>query len=211
MKCSAQCLAHKSHKRTRFVTLGQGAVCLLDRDGKIKPWSLFSWQWLKREGKERITPWTWSKSPFNSSSLYPFCFHPINFTQQLPPLRITPLPYFPPAPHGHLPCPSRTYVGALGCWQNQGWEPWFLNFGFIYLFIYLWLCWVFVSVRGLSLVVASGGCSSSRCVGLSLSRPLLLQSTGSRRAGSVVVACGLSRSAACGIFPDQGSNPCPLH
>ena len=25
------------------------------------------------------------------------------------------------------------------------------------LFIYLWLCWVFVSVRGLSLVVASGG------------------------------------------------------
>ena len=27
---------------------------------------------------------------------------------------------------------------------------------FIYLFIYLWLCWVFVSVRGLSLAVASG-------------------------------------------------------
>ena len=45
----------------------------------------------------------------------------------------------------------------------------------------------------------------------SLSRPLLLRSTGSRRAGSVVVAHGPSRSAACGIFPDQGSNPCPLH
>ena len=30
-------------------------------------------------------------------------------------------------------------------------------------------------------------------------------------AGSVVVAHGPSRSAACGIFPDQGSNPCPLH
>ena len=28
---------------------------------------------------------------------------------------------------------------------------------FIYLFIYFWLCWVFVSVRGLSLVAASGG------------------------------------------------------
>ena len=26
-----------------------------------------------------------------------------------------------------------------------------------YLFIYLWLCWVFVAVRGRSLVVASGG------------------------------------------------------
>ena len=82
---------------------------------------------------------------------------------------------------------------------------------FIYLFIYLWLCWVFVSVRGLSLVAASGGHSSSRCAGLSLSRPLLLRSTGARRAGSVIVAHGPSCSAACGIFPDQSSNPCPLH
>ena len=83
---------------------------------------------------------------------------------------------------------------------------------FIYLFIFIfWLCWVFVSVRGLSLVAASGGHSSSRCAGLSLSWPLLLRSTVSRPAGSVVVAHGLSRSVACGIFPDQGSNPCPLH
>ena len=66
-------------------------------------------------------------------------------------------------------------------------------------------------MRGLSLVVASGGHSSSRCADLSLSRPLLLRSTGSRRAGSAIVAHGPSRSAACGIFPDQGSNPCPLH
>ena len=80
-----------------------------------------------------------------------------------------------------------------------------------YLFIYLWLCWVFVSVRGLSPVVASGGHSSLRCAGFSPSRPLLLQSTSSRRAGSVIVAHGPSCSAACGIFPDQGSNPCPLH
>ena len=66
-------------------------------------------------------------------------------------------------------------------------------------------------MRGLSLVVASGGHSSSRCAGLSPSRPLLLRSTGSRCAGSVVVAHGPSCSAACGIFPGQGSNPCPLH
>ena len=66
-------------------------------------------------------------------------------------------------------------------------------------------------MRGLSLVVASGGHSSSRCTSLSLWQPLLLQSTGSRRAGSVIVAHGPSCSAACGIFPDQGSNPCPLH
>ena len=84
----------------------------------------------------------------------------------------------------------------------------FLN---LFIYFYLWLCWVFVSVRGLSLVVASGVHSSSRCVGLSLSRPLLLWSTGSRRAGSVIVSHGPSCSAACGIFPDQGSNPCPLH
>ena len=71
---------------------------------------------------------------------------------------------------------------------------------FIYLFMYLWLCWVFVSVRGLSLVAASGGHSSSRCAGLSLSWPLLLQSTGSRRAGSAIVAHGPSRSAACGMW-----------
>ena len=82
---------------------------------------------------------------------------------------------------------------------------------FLFLFIYFWLCWIFVSVRGLSLVAASGGRSSSRCTGLSLSQPLLLRSTGSRRAGSVVMAHGPSCSAACGIFPDQGSNPCPLH
>ena len=82
---------------------------------------------------------------------------------------------------------------------------------YFYLFIYFWLCWVFVSVRGLSPVAASGGHSSSQCAGLSLSRPLLLRSTGSRCAGSVIVAHGLSCSAACGIFPDQGSNPCPLH
>ena len=79
----------------------------------------------------------------------------------------------------------------------------------LYLFI-SWLCWVFVSVRGPSPVAASGGHSSSRCAGLSLSWPLLLRSTGSRRAGSVVVAHGPSCSAACAIFPDQGSNPCPL-
>ena len=66
-------------------------------------------------------------------------------------------------------------------------------------------------MRGLSLVAVSGGHSSSQCAGHSVSWPLLLRSTGSRRAGSVVVAHGPSCSVACGIFPDQGSNPCPLH
>ena len=99
----------------------------------------------------------------------------------------------------------------LLCFHSFGPYNIFFFFNFIYFFIYFWLCWVFVSVRELSLVAASGGHSSSRCAGLSLSRPLLLRSTGSRRAGPVVVAHGLSCSAACGIFPDQGSNPCALH
>ena len=53
--------------------------------------------------------------------------------------------------------------------------------------------------------------SSLWCAGLSLSRPLLLRSTGSGRAGSAIVAHGPSCSAACGILPNQGSNPCPPH
>ena len=106
------------------------------------------------------------------------------------------------------------YFFAVYCllrWFFLKWFSFFKKNFIYYLFIiYFSLCWVFVSVRGLSLVAASGGHSSSRCAGLSLLRPLLLLSTGSRRAGSVAVAHGPSRSAACGIFPDQGLNPCPL-
>ena len=47
--------------------------------------------------------------------------------------------------------------------------------------------------------------------GLSLLWSLPLRSTGSRRTGSAAMAHGPSRSAACGIFLDQGTNPCPLH
>ena len=83
--------------------------------------------------------------------------------------------------------------------------------GFSFLFIYFWLCWVFVSVPGPSPAAASGGHSPSRCMGLPPSRPLLPPSTGPRRAGPAVVAHGPSRSAACGVLPDQGSNPRPLH
>ena len=47
----------------------------------------------------------------------------------------------------------------------------------IYLFIYFWLCWVFVSVRGLSPVAASGGHSSSRCARrpLTIAAPLVAE------------------------------------
>ena len=83
-------------------------------------------------------------------------------------------------------------------------------FFIIYLVIFSCVGSSFLCI-GLSLVAASAGHSSSRCAGLSLLWPLLLRSTGSRRAGSVIVAHGPSFSVACGIFPDQGSNLCPLH
>ena len=106
-------------------------------------------------------------------------------------------------------------------WQlslsNPGLTFFFFLNKFIYLFIYFWLRWAFVAVRGLSLVAVSRGYSLLQCVGFSLQWLLLLRSTGSRHAGfsscgtqaSVVVAHGLSCSVACGIFPDQGLNPRP--
>ena len=80
---------------------------------------------------------------------------------------------------------------------------------FIYLFIYgcvgsSLLCEGFLQLRRAGATLHRGA-RASHCHGLSL------QSTGSRRAGSVAVAHGPSCSAACGIFLDQGSNPCPLH
>ena len=76
---------------------------------------------------------------------------------------------------------------------------------------------------GFSLAVASRGYSSLRCMashcgGFSCcgARALGTQASvvvarGLQSAGSVVVAHGPSRSTACGILTDQGSNPCPLH
>ena len=74
--------------------------------------------------------------------------------------------------------------------ESQGWFPGAGEremgskfFEKINLFIYLWLHWVFVALRGLSLVAASGGYSSLRCASFSLWRLLLLWSTGSRHVG----------------------------
>ena len=84
----------------------------------------------------------------------------------------------------------------------------FLNNNFMYLFINLgcagssWLHAGFslVTVRGLLVLVH----------GFPLQRVLLLQST-ALESGSVAAVHGFSCPAACGIFPEQGSNPCPLH
>ena len=96
----------------------------------------------------------------------------------------------------------------------------FFLINFIYLFIYLSLAelglrcctrafsscskqgLLFIAVHGLLISVASLVVEHG------------LQMCGLQQlwhAGSVVVVHGLSCSAACGIFLDQGSNPCPLH
>ena len=100
-------------------------------------------------------------------------------------------------------------------------------FSFLYNFTCLF-CWVFIAVWSFPLVVGSKG---SRSCGFPLCWLLLVQSVGSRApglqqlqhvcpgvvvpgresAGSAVVLHGLSCSTACGIFPDQGLNPCLLH
>ena len=84
---------------------------------------------------------------------------------------------------------------------------------FIYLFLYLFLAvlGLHFCARAFSSCGKRGATHHRGVRASSLSRPFLLRSTGSRRAGSVAVAHGPSCSAACGIFPDQGSNPCPLH
>ena len=72
-----------------------------------------------------------------------------------------------------------------------------------------WLCWVFIALQGLSLVVVSGGlllavaapCGGFPCCGA----PAL------GTWASVVAAHGLRCSASCGIFANQGLNPCCLH
>ena len=64
---------------------------------------------------------------------------------------------------------------------------------FIFKFIYLWLCWVFIAIHNLSVVVVS--------VSYYLVVVLWLSTCGT-------VACCF---VACGIFLDHGSNLCPLH
>ena len=57
-------------------------------------------------------------------------------------------------------------------------------FSFSFFFsLSFWLCWVFIAACGLSLFVVSRGYSLLQCTGFSLQWPLLLRSTGARRAG----------------------------
>ena len=86
------------------------------------------------------------------------------------------------------------------------------------------LHWVFVAALRLPLGAAGRGCSLLRPTGFSLQWPPSLWSTGSRCTGFHSCSlqalehldfssCGTGTwfLMARGIFPGQGSNPCPLH
>ena len=106
---------------------------------------------------------------------------------------------------------------------NQLWNLIFKYLGLQQGFFFFWLHWFFVAACGLSLVAVREGysslqCTASHCGGFSCcgaqalgARASVVVACGLQSAGSVVVAHGLSGSTACGIFWDQGSNPCPLH
>ena len=77
-------------------------------------------------------------------------------------------------------------------------------------FFFFWLYQVFVVAHGLSLVEASRGYSVV-VRGLVIAIASLVGDHGLWSTGSVVTVYQFSCSAICGIFPDQGLNPCPLH
>jgi hypothetical protein len=76
---------------------------------------------------------------------------------------------------------------------------------FIYLLSF-WLHWMLSAASGLSVAVGSGGCSPEQCTGCRVHGLQWLWHT-----SLAVVERGLSCPMACGIFLEQGLNPCPLH
>ena len=88
----------------------------------------------------------------------------------------------------------------------------------INLFVCLFVC-LFLAALGLRCCVQAFSSCGERglgtlCCGVQASHCSGFSCCGARALGaraSVVVAHGLSCSMTCGIFPDQGSNPCPLH
>ena len=93
---------------------------------------------------------------------------------------------------------------------------------FYFLFIYFWLCWVFVAacaffslLQGVEASRCSGFsfCSDSGVLGLHCLWHLgsVVVVSGLQSTSSVVAAHGFSCSMVRGVLPDQGLKPCLLH
>ena len=73
-----------------------------------------------------------------------------------------------------------------------------VNGVFFFNLFYFRLCWVFVAVRGLSLVVVSGGYSSLRCAGFSCCGAWALDAWASVVTARGLSSCG-SRALECSL------------
>ena len=73
--------------------------------------------------------------------------------------------------------------------------------------------YLFLAALGLRCGARASHCGGFSCCGTQAlgARASVAVARGVQSAGSVVVAHGLGCSVACGIFPDQGANPCLLH
>ena len=86
-----------------------------------------------------------------------------------------------------------------------------------YFFKFVYFIYLFLAELGLHCCMrAFSSCGEPGLPFVVVRGPLtavasLFEEHGLLSAGSVAVAHRLSCSAACGILPDQGSNPCPLH
>ena len=111
--------------------------------------------------------------------------------------------------------PETTAASLVLYLQSLAWDlaQGELSMSFFFLCIYLWLRWVFHCYTGFSLAAVSRGYSLFIVAvhRLLIAVASLIVEHRLQGAGSAVAANGLCCATACGIFPDQGSNPCPLH
>ena len=118
-------------------------------------------------------------------------------------------------PTGAHPAPNRTACmdrnGARGGWRPTClFKKKFFIFNLLKKCLTCTHCWIYLLTAVLALCRCTWAFSTCSVQGFSLQGLLLLRSMGSRHRGLIVGAHRLSCSKACGIFPDQGSNPWPL-
>ena len=109
---------------------------------------------------------------------------------------------------------SKELYSTLGNPQWPQGQTWNFKSTFesvFYLCIYFWLCWVFTAACGPSLIPLDRVTLPLEHMGFSLRWFSCCGAQALGCVGSVVMSHGLSCPAVCGIFLDQGSNPCPLH
>ena len=79
-------------------------------------------------------------------------------------------------------------------------------FTYLHICFYFGLYWLLTAVRGERGLLSEHGVPAPHCRAFSW-RSVWVPG----HSGSVAVVPGLGASWCCGIFPYQGSNPCPLH